>query len=186
MRASDDDRNRAAALLREHHAVGRLTPEEFSERLDKVFEAKTMGELDDLLADLPGIDLYRLPDASIRRCGQPPGSTSYLSAMAAAGGPATSHGRLSSGWRAAWGSWLSCSLLLFVIWAISGAGNPWPLWVVGPWGAIMLGRWLSGGPTRPGLPPGRTHRDHGRIGRGDRDEDDGSGHDQVGGGSAGS
>ena len=34
MRASDDDRDRAAALLREHHAAGRLTVEEFHERLD--------------------------------------------------------------------------------------------------------------------------------------------------------
>ena len=30
IRASDEDRDRAASLLREHHAVGRLTPEEFS------------------------------------------------------------------------------------------------------------------------------------------------------------
>jgi hypothetical protein len=66
IRASDEDRDRAASLLREHHAVGRLTPEEFSERLDKVYEAKTIGDLDELLADLPSIDLYRLPHASIR------------------------------------------------------------------------------------------------------------------------
>ena len=44
LRASDDDSDRAAALLREHHAVGRLTAEEFNERLDKVYAARTMGE----------------------------------------------------------------------------------------------------------------------------------------------
>ena len=63
IRASDDDRDRTASLLREHHAAGRLTPEEFSERLDKAFAARTVGELDELLTDLPSIDLYRLPDA---------------------------------------------------------------------------------------------------------------------------
>ncbi len=34
LRASDADRDRAAALLREHHAEGRITKEEFEERLD--------------------------------------------------------------------------------------------------------------------------------------------------------
>ena len=54
IRASDADRDRTAALLREHHAAGRLTAEEFNERLDKAYAAKTLGELDELLADLPG------------------------------------------------------------------------------------------------------------------------------------
>jgi len=67
IRASDADRDRAAALLREHHAAGRLTAEEFHERLDRALTAKTLGEIDELLADLPVIDLYALPDASLRR-----------------------------------------------------------------------------------------------------------------------
>jgi Domain of unknown function (DUF1707) len=66
MRASDADREKTGELLREHHAVGRLTAEEFSERLDQVYAAKTLGELDALLADLPAIDLYQPPSASIR------------------------------------------------------------------------------------------------------------------------
>jgi hypothetical protein len=146
MRASDADRDRAATLLREHHAAGRLNPEEFQERLDATFEAKTLGDLDRLLADLPGIDLYQLPEASMRRAGfdrpVPPA--------------ATEHGRLSPHWRAAWGSWASVSLLLFVIWlisAIGGGGNLhslWFLWISGPWGALLLGRWLFGGsPSGP-------------------------------------
>ena len=67
IRASDADRDRTAALLREHHAAGRLTAEEFNERLDKAYAAKTLGELDELLADLPAIDLYKLPDAGLER-----------------------------------------------------------------------------------------------------------------------
>ena len=39
MRASDADRDRVATLLREHHAAGRLTAQEFSDRLDKAFAA---------------------------------------------------------------------------------------------------------------------------------------------------
>ncbi len=35
--------------------------------MDKALDAKTLGELDELLADLPAIDLYQLPDASVRR-----------------------------------------------------------------------------------------------------------------------
>ena len=67
IRASDADRDRAASLLREHHAAGRLTAEEFGERLDRAFGARTVGEIDNLLKDLPGIDLYRLPDAALTR-----------------------------------------------------------------------------------------------------------------------
>ncbi len=66
LRASDADRDRTAALLSEHHAAGRITAEEFDERVNKVFPAKTLGELEDLLADLPAIDLYQLPAAGIR------------------------------------------------------------------------------------------------------------------------
>ncbi|MBO0836063.1 MAG: DUF1707 domain-containing protein [Actinobacteria bacterium] len=66
IRASDADRARAAALLREHHAAGRLTSEEFDERLDQALAAKTVGEIDSLLRDLPTIDLYRLPHETLR------------------------------------------------------------------------------------------------------------------------
>jgi Domain of unknown function (DUF1707) len=165
IRASDDDRERAVALLREHHAAGRLTVEEFNERLDKAYAAKTLGELDELMADLPAIDLYRLPDASLppsyRRQVPGPGS-SYL---AAGGSLAQRHSRFSPAWTAAWGTWFSITLLCFVIWVLSGAGYAWPLWVAGPWGAIMLGRWISG--SHPGGGSG------GRQLRG--------GHDQIGG-----
>ena len=70
IRASDADRDRTAALLREHLAAGRLNDEEFNERLDKTYAARTLGELDQLLSDLPGIDLYHLPDHSVERRGQ--------------------------------------------------------------------------------------------------------------------
>ena len=160
IRASDQDRERVATLLREHHAAGRLTAEEFDERLDRAFAAKTMGDLDELLADLPAIDLYKLPDASLsRRHGYIPGSTSHLGAIKAAHPP----GRFSPGWQAAWGSWLSITLVLIAIWGISGMGYPWFAWIVGPWGAMLLARWITGshpgGRGGPGGPGDRRHRE---------------------------
>jgi len=50
---SDADRDLAAARLREHFAVGRLTPAELDERLTAALTAQTPGELRGLLADLP-------------------------------------------------------------------------------------------------------------------------------------
>lgn len=53
-RTSDADRDRVAALLRDHFAAGRLTPEELDERLTVTLNARTFGELRRVLADLPG------------------------------------------------------------------------------------------------------------------------------------
>ncbi len=86
IRASDADRDRTASMLREHHAEGRLTAEEFHERLDAALSARTLDELDELTADLPHIDIYKLPDASLRR---PPRSRSVLPADGLAGPAAT-------------------------------------------------------------------------------------------------
>ncbi len=54
LRASDADRDRIADILREALAEGRLDPEEHAERIDAVYRAKTVGELDPLVRDLPG------------------------------------------------------------------------------------------------------------------------------------
>jgi len=53
LRASDADRDRAVASLREHLAEGRLTLDEFTERIDLAYRARTHAELDDLARDLP-------------------------------------------------------------------------------------------------------------------------------------
>lgn len=53
LRASDADRDRAAAVLNEALAEGRLTPEEHSERLDSLYAAKTHADIVPLLDDLP-------------------------------------------------------------------------------------------------------------------------------------
>nr|WP_031062509.1 DUF1707 domain-containing protein [Streptomyces ochraceiscleroticus] len=53
IRASDADRDRIAAILREALAEGRLDAEEHAERIDGVYRAKAMGELEPLIGDLP-------------------------------------------------------------------------------------------------------------------------------------
>jgi hypothetical protein len=53
LRASDADRDRIADILREALAEGRLDSAEHSERLDSVYAAKTLGELEPLVRDLP-------------------------------------------------------------------------------------------------------------------------------------
>ncbi|WP_328562468.1 DUF1707 SHOCT-like domain-containing protein [Streptomyces coelicoflavus] len=53
LRASDADRDRVADMLREALAEGRLTAEEHAERVEGVLAAKTVGELDVFVRDLP-------------------------------------------------------------------------------------------------------------------------------------
>ncbi|MFD7624993.1 DUF1707 domain-containing protein [Streptomyces sp. NPDC059851] len=53
LRASDADRDRIAQVLSDALAEGRLTPDEHSERLDALYELKTVAELDLLVRDLP-------------------------------------------------------------------------------------------------------------------------------------
>lgn len=56
LRASDADRERIAERLRNGHAEGRLDTAEFQERLERCYEAKTFGQLDALVRDLPRQD----------------------------------------------------------------------------------------------------------------------------------
>lgn len=160
IRASDTDRDRTASLLREHLAAGRLTPEEFSERLDRAFSARTLGEIDSLLRDLPSIDLYRLPDAQLTRRPRQAdqGSSEHRSGHRKA-------------WRAAWGSWFTVVLVCFVVWGLTGAGYVWLLWVALPWGAVLAGGWVttnafSSGSARRNLGGGSSQ---GQLPSGDED-----------------
>jgi hypothetical protein len=54
LRAGDRDRDAVADILREQHLAGRLQSDEFQERLDRCYAAKRYGDLDELIADLPG------------------------------------------------------------------------------------------------------------------------------------
>ncbi len=52
-RVADADRDRTVTQLREHVVEGRLTLDEFSERVGLALKAKTRGELDAVMVDLP-------------------------------------------------------------------------------------------------------------------------------------
>ena len=54
MRISDADRDRAASVLGNALAEGRLTAEEHATRLDAIFSAKTHADITPLVRDLPG------------------------------------------------------------------------------------------------------------------------------------
>lgn len=66
LRASDADRDTAAAVINNALAEGRLTAEEHSERLDAIYSAKTHAELVPLLEDLPGQRAAMAPATSAR------------------------------------------------------------------------------------------------------------------------
>jgi hypothetical protein len=53
LRASDADREQVAERLRKAAGEGRLLAEELEERLGEVFSARTYGELDAVVVDLP-------------------------------------------------------------------------------------------------------------------------------------
>jgi hypothetical protein len=140
LRASDADRERTAQLLREHHAVGRLTAEEFEDRLEQVFQARTLGELDALLADLPAIDLYQLPSAEIRprRGGSGPRGPGLVPAY---------DGRLLPARDVPWIAWTSATALAVVLWVViaiaaggAAAWIPWFLLIIIPWRLILMRR----------------------------------------------
>jgi len=54
-RVADSDRDRTVTLLREHVVEGRLTLDEFSERVGLALEARTRGDLRATLANLPDV-----------------------------------------------------------------------------------------------------------------------------------
>ncbi|MCT9928620.1 DUF1707 domain-containing protein [Planotetraspora sp. A-T 1434] len=133
MRASDGDRDRVAAALREHVTEGRLSVDEFNERLEQVYQSRTYGELAKLTADLPEIDLHTLPATVSAPRGRP-------------ARPAAAQGAL----KASWAAWAVASGVNWVVWLIVGITSghmvyPWPLWVMGPWGVILLLGTLFGG-----------------------------------------
>ena len=110
MRASDADRDRAADELREHYAAGRLTAEEFGERLDALYAARTARELEQLRHDLP-----HLPPSPAARGAELQRRQVELrgALLQRAGGSFT--------------PFLICT----VIWAASGAsGSFWPAWLL--------------------------------------------------------
>jgi hypothetical protein len=66
LRIGDRERDAVATELREHYAHGRLTLDEFNQRLDAALAAKTQDDLSRLTADLPHIRTGGAPLPSSR------------------------------------------------------------------------------------------------------------------------
>jgi len=69
LRASDDDRERVAERLRAAAVEGRLLAHELEERLATALRARTYGELDAVVADLPGKAVARRTGSLAARAG---------------------------------------------------------------------------------------------------------------------
>lgn len=144
LRASDGDRDEVADRLRHAHAEGRLTVEEYGERLDAAFAARTLGDLAALTGDLPR------PDRAPARTGdEPTAGRRPERAERGRGRLARAGGSPGPALRAAWGAWLSAVLVCVAVYAAVGIGDGgfgyfWPVWVAGPWGAVLLARTLRG------------------------------------------
>jgi uncharacterized protein DUF1707 len=93
LRASDADRDRAAAVLGGALATGRLTSAEYAERLDSVYVAKTLGELVPLTRDLPADDAS---DSGLRAAARTEVAASFSKVIRSGRWVAARHTRLTS------------------------------------------------------------------------------------------
>jgi hypothetical protein len=109
LRASDEQRDRAAQDIREHFAAGRLTEDELDERVQAAYSAKTQQELDKLMADLP-----KLPASPAQQKAELVQRRRHLQR------------RLIQ----ETGGGVALFVVCTVIWISSGAsGQFWPIWV---------------------------------------------------------
>ena len=132
LRAADADRAAVATVLGQHMSAGRLTMDEYDERLSRAYAAKTYGELEQITADLPAAGLAPRP-------------------AAAPSPPVPSTAGRHGGWNhdpQSWRSWVTTSLIVLTIWAATSLATWeflyfWPIWVIGPWGAVLLAQRLT-------------------------------------------
>ncbi|MFI5685719.1 DUF1707 domain-containing protein [Streptomyces sp. NPDC051636] len=91
LRASDADRERVAEVLRDALAEGRLDIEEFEERLEATYKARTYGELTPITRDLPVPAGGTVPAVSMRK--EPVASGSWAGRIV--GGEGSSSGAVA-------------------------------------------------------------------------------------------
>ncbi len=112
LRASDADREHVADRLRHAAAEGRLLAEELEQRLGAAFKAKTYGELDAVVSDLPHGAVARRQSRSSASVARPVMLVAFaLVALAVIAAVAL----VITGVLAAWGLWA-----LIAWWAFGG------------------------------------------------------------------
>lgn len=154
LRAADVDRQFVADRLKAALDEGRLSLHEYDERLRDAYAARTYGDLDRLLADLPAVQRSQVVPSPAASAAPPASASSVPS-------PARTDRRGFPKWiLAAWSGWLTVSIIVNVIWVLGGAeGDYWPKWVMGPWGAVLLAGTING------LVWGGQSRDDGKAAR---------------------
>lgn len=121
LRASDAERDAAAAELRQHLEDGRLTMEEFTERLDEVYAARTHAQLARARRELPPLN-----QAPVQATPSPPRARPGDLVRSLAG-------------------FASPSLVSVGVWLAAGhQGGFWPGWVMLASGAVALRRFSRG------------------------------------------
>jgi Domain of unknown function (DUF1707) len=123
MRASDADREQVADRLRHATAEGRLLAEELEQRLGAALGARTYGELDALVADLPAVRTER------RRTGRAPWLVPALGLALAIP--------------------VALALIAAMLFIVTGVLAVWMVWIAVGWWAFGHKRRLIGGPPGP-------------------------------------
>ena len=143
MRAGDADRERVAERLRAALNEGRLDLHEYDDRLRRTYAAKTYADLDGLLSDLPDV----APAARSQVVPATPAGES----LEWVPGPDGRYPDATRRWLwEHWNSYVGVILILSVIWFLSNLGGKdevsfyWPVWVAGPWGAVLLWQTIQG------------------------------------------
>lgn len=144
LRAADVDRQFVAERLKSALDEGRLDLHEYDERLQNVYAAKTYGDLDKVLSDLPGFT-----PVSHSQVVPSPADNRYPTAVAReelAGKPFRNIPKWLVG---VWSAWLVAVSVNVVIWLLVSLSSDhlvyfWPMWVAGPWGALLLATTLTG------------------------------------------
>ena len=115
--ASDAERAQIIELLRRHHQDGRLTAEDLAERTERVNAATTFGDLDATMANLPRLLPALAPFAATEQERTPGAARRAFYRVLFA--------------------YVVINLFLIGIWAFSGHGTFWPIWVILGWGLAM-------------------------------------------------
>jgi hypothetical protein len=117
-RVSDAERDSAVEALTGHVSTGRLSIDEFDARAARVYSAVTRADLTSVFDDLPHMVVEKgVPD---------PAQRDHQVAL-----------------------WAGIGVLCLVIWGISSIATGgflyfWPMWVIGPWGAMLALQRVTG------------------------------------------
>jgi hypothetical protein len=136
LRAADADRQSVADRLRRALDEGRLDFHEYDGRLQQAYAAKTYGDLDRLVVDLPDVA------PAERSALAPVPSAASVPAGTSAAGQEEFPNATRRWLLATWDEYLAAVPICMVIWLISvltsnSSAGFWALWVAGPWGAYL-------------------------------------------------